>query len=941
MKRFLAILLVLSMLACMLPAFSFAAEEEEDISGLNAKVYQLNTLATAQPFDNDWRYHNIIGTSTNEYEYCGYDDTQRFASSIDQLMLTSKVYSTASDLTSFTPPLAKDAYITKWEGTITAKEAATYYLVARQIDNGFAMYVDQNGNGTFEDNELFFDYWAINHWFDGQGEHTLVTNKGGFALAADQATAVQIWYYEAGGGEALEINVSKNSDGADNVSFADAGLSLALDQTIYITNLAVNHNRIHGISTFPIGVKPDGTAANETGDALANMEGNHNYDQSIEGILSNMLLLGEVVLPNYETAGMGSTGDLAGSLSYLGFRYEDSMIDYTGYVTPAVSGDYQFGTAKVDNCLMVEIEIDGVWTRVYELWGRNMWNTKTVTYSDTVVKLEAGTSYKIHVAYLEINGGNAVESRIKVNGEEQSMASSGLAFSTKPMEKAPEITTVNFFQSGSDWKYMTSGEGNTVTEAPAGWNTDAAVSADWATGTAPLSDEWNTADNPVNNKYIWATKTFDVEDADAFADWALMATLRYDDNIHIYINGKCVFVDGGWNGGYETYKLGIDAADFLVDGTNLVAVSLVQGHGGFEFDGGVYATKDDTSAYLPNYYEIATADELLALVATFNELNKTNDAVTRGKTVVLTADIDMSGKAWTPLGRFIGTFDGQGHTISNLSYTATGSIANTGMFITDVTNNNANGRVQNIVFDNCVLTVNADNDNAYAGLVAAKADRGNLTNITVKNSKVLGNAMVAAGIAAEICWGITDGHVINCSVENTYIEATAKAAGLVGRATSSDDTVVSGGKVTDVTFKANSVYDFVAETAEKTKINECTISGKTILSELSAPTEGDYAFYYQTRAGVDGTTDYRIICVANTDWVMAQSAINVKLSFTDGTTEKSITEAASTVYTTVTATGDGYTDIYTAAEGTVVFGWVVTGVPAEYAANTPSAVVVD
>ena len=77
MKKFLAILLVLSMLVCMLPAFSFAAEEEEDIKGLNAKVYQLVTLPTAEPFDNDWRYHNIIGSATGEGEYCGYNDTQR------------------------------------------------------------------------------------------------------------------------------------------------------------------------------------------------------------------------------------------------------------------------------------------------------------------------------------------------------------------------------------------------------------------------------------------------------------------------------------------------------------------------------------------------------------------------------------------------------------------------------------------------------------------------------------------------------------------------------------------------------------------------------------------------------------------------------------------------------------------------------------------------
>ncbi|MDR3322481.1 MAG: hypothetical protein LBS93_08530 [Synergistaceae bacterium] len=44
-----------------------------------------------------------------------------------------------------------------------------------------------------------------------------------------------------------------------------------------------------------------------------------------------------------------------------------------------------------------------------------------------------------------------------------------------------------------------------------------------------------------------------------------------------------------------------------------------------------------------------------------------------GKTITLTADIDLSGKEWTPIGDsgnpFGGTFDGGGHTISNMTIT--------------------------------------------------------------------------------------------------------------------------------------------------------------------------------------------------------------------------------------------------------------------------------
>ena len=65
-------------------------------------------------------------------------------------------------------------------------------------------------------------------------------------------------------------------------------------------------------------------------------------------------------------------------------------------------------------------------------------------------------------------------------------------------------------------------------------------------------------------------------------------------------------------------------------------------------------------------YEIKTAEELAAFAETVNSGNTFS-----GKTVTLTADIDLGYQAWTPIGnsssKFQGTFDGNGHTISNLN----------------------------------------------------------------------------------------------------------------------------------------------------------------------------------------------------------------------------------------------------------------------------------
>ena len=75
-------------------------------------------------------------------------------------------------------------------------------------------------------------------------------------------------------------------------------------------------------------------------------------------------------------------------------------------------------------------------------------------------------------------------------------------------------------------------------------------------------------------------------------------------------------------------------------------------------------------------YEIGSATELFAFAQSVN-----GGKSYKGETVVLTADIDLNNTAWTPIGSFnydrdaqayanvvafMGTFDGQGHTISNL-----------------------------------------------------------------------------------------------------------------------------------------------------------------------------------------------------------------------------------------------------------------------------------
>lgn len=70
---------------------------------------------------------------------------------------------------------------------------------------------------------------------------------------------------------------------------------------------------------------------------------------------------------------------------------------------------------------------------------------------------------------------------------------------------------------------------------------------------------------------------------------------------------------------------------------------------------------------------ISSAEDLLAL-----SKNCALDTWSQGKTVALTADLDLTGTEFSPIPTFGGTFLGQGHTISGLRLTAAGS--NQGFF---------------------------------------------------------------------------------------------------------------------------------------------------------------------------------------------------------------------------------------------------------------------
>lgn len=181
------------------------------------------------------------------------------------------------------------------------------------------------------------------------------------------------------------------------------------------------------------------------------------------------------------------------------------------------------------------------------------------------------------------------------------------------------------------------------------------------------------------------------------------------------------------------------------------------------------ATSLNTDAQANNYF-ISNADELVYFAKSVNVDGETYE----GKTVKLTADIDLAGKLWIPVGQtqvssFQGTFDGQGYTIKNMTvnYTGTNSNYACGLFGWIELHNGAPIVIQNVNFDNANVT-----GIKYTGVVAGYANGASgaeIKNCVVTNSTVTSNSKNAGGIIGYMGKGVLTGNtVFGCTISAKY-----------------------------------------------------------------------------------------------------------------------------------------------------------------------------
>ena len=166
-------------------------------------------------------------------------------------------------------------------------------------------------------------------------------------------------------------------------------------------------------------------------------------------------------------------------------------------------------------------------------------------------------------------------------------------------------------------------------------------------------------------------------------------------------------------------------------------------------------------------YTVTSAEGLKNIAKLVNEEWKL------GINITLTADIDLKGIDWTPIGKddnkaYTGTFDGNGKTITGL--TVTGSYKYAGLF-GDI---DENGTVKNVVLEDVQIT--SDNSSGYAGGVAGDS-WGTIENCSVSGS-VSGTTFAGGVVGSQ-----RGGSITGCNSSAT-VKGVIFAGGIAGETNS-------------------------------------------------------------------------------------------------------------------------------------------------------------
>ena len=212
-------------------------------------------------------------------------------------------------------------------------------------------------------------------------------------------------------------------------------------------------------------------------------------------------------------------------------------------------------------------------------------------------------------------------------------------------------------------------------------------------------------------------------------------------------------------GNRYTYTVKVNATGLTLEGCTIGDWADGGGESGAAELGYIYDSNTKT-------YTVYNADGLLAW----------NEAAQKDRSIncTLTADIDLTGKDWSPIGTnfynsYTGTFDGGGHTIMGLTVTTNDQYV--GLF----GRLGKAGTVKNVVMDGIQITSN--HSLGYAGGVAGFSWGGTIENCSVSGSV---SGTVSVGGVVGIQW---EASITGCSSSAT-VKGMVQVGGVAGETNS-------------------------------------------------------------------------------------------------------------------------------------------------------------
>ena len=148
-----------------------------------------------------------------------------------------------------------------------------------------------------------------------------------------------------------------------------------------------------------------------------------------------------------------------------------------------------------------------------------------------------------------------------------------------------------------------------------------------------------------------------------------------------------------------------------------------------------------------------------------------------------TADIDLTGVSWEPIGYsgsyyFAGNYNGDGHSIINP--VSTGKVDSEGFATAGIFGWVAFGSVENLHVKNANFVATGQNNYSYVGGIAGVCYGSSIKNCSVENSSLESRRNNNNNCAGSIVGYSTGGTFEKCAAENNQIRTMAYGGGFVG-----------------------------------------------------------------------------------------------------------------------------------------------------------------